>query len=147
MTKTTTTRAKTVNQTDNQSIDICNSNSTTISNSGKRKSEGESEIRGNTQNNGIEAIIINNAQKTKGPVPTPTGAKSEAVEHDNSADLDEEEPSGDPSRKRKVLPHPKDMEIDTNNYQERSNTSNIVNNQAITPINLEEAETDRKAED
>eukprot|EP00957_Ditylum_brightwellii_P074879 5691418-Ditylum_brightwellii.AAC.1 len=39
------------------------------------------------------------------------------------------------------------MEIDTNSYQERSNTSNTTNNQAISLINLTETETDGKADD
>eukprot|EP00957_Ditylum_brightwellii_P077476 5886954-Ditylum_brightwellii.AAC.1 len=101
-------RAKTSDQTQDGSSTITQ----LASKSGKRKSEEQSGANGKAQVGGNKGTISDKGNNKGKPVLPHTRAISESGKQNNTMSLTEADQKGNPTKKRKVLPQSKDMEVD-----------------------------------
>eukprot|EP00957_Ditylum_brightwellii_P212034 15366883-Ditylum_brightwellii.AAC.2 len=127
------TRAKTAGQIQDGTTIITNPSSKP----GKRKSEEQSGATGNAQFGGNQGFNINKVNNKENPALTHTGVLSEVGELENGANFTDADQKGNPTKKCKVLPQPKDIEVN-NLTTQTINQPISEKNQINSAIDLKE---------
>eukprot|EP00957_Ditylum_brightwellii_P124364 9479034-Ditylum_brightwellii.AAC.1 len=134
--KLRTTRARTAGQIQDGTTIITHPSSKP----GKHKPEEQSGATGNAQFGGNQGFNIDKGNNKENPALTHTGASSEIGELEYGANFMDADQKGNPTKKHKVLPQPKGMEVD-NQTTQTINQPISEKNQINSAIDLEENES------